>query len=1058
MISRYFIERPIFAWVLAIVVMLAGAASFRTLPIEQYPDTSPPTVGVQATYPGASAQVLQDSITQVIEQQLSGLDGLLYFQSTSSDAGTVQINVTFANGTDPDIAQVQVQNKVQQAVPRLPQEVQQQGLTVTKRAPDFLFVAAIYDETDRSTGSDVSDFVSSTLQDPISRVSGVGEVTPFGSIFAMRIWLDPYKLAANQLMPSDVQAAIEAQNVQVSAGQVGGLPLAADVAFNATVTAQSRLTKPQQFKDIVVKTLPSGAVVRIADVARVELGDQDYTAIQRYNRHPAAGLPVALAPGADALETAEAVKAKLESLQSTFPPGYRIAYVRDSTAFIEVSVHEVEKTLIEAVILVVVIMFLFLQDWRATLVPAIAIPVVLLGTFFVLKVTGFSINTLTLFGMVLAIGLLVDDAIVVVENVERLMHEEHLEAHDATVKSMREISGALIGIAMVLAAVFVPMAFFGGSIGTIYRQFSVTIVSAMALSVAVALILSPALCAALLRPKWRAEEKPTRSGAVGRAGGYRDRFFAWFDRGFDRMSAAYVRGVHKVIDRAWIAMAGFAVVVVLLVVLFVRLPTGFLPTEDVGQAIVQFQLPPGTPRDRTFEIGRMAEHHFIESEPDISSVFLNTGRNFNGVGQNVGQAFLNLKNWDDRPGREHTSQALVERAQRDLKGIPDATVITVLPPAISGFGRVGGFTLELMNQGNLPPAAFAAAKDKLLAAANGDPALESVRIGTLEDVPHLQIDVDNAKIGALGLSQQSVNSTLTAAWGGTYVNDFIDRGRVKRVYMQGDAPYRATPDALSAWHVRSATGTMAPFSSFARFSWGKAPTTLQRFNGVQAYEIQGSSSPGYSSGDAMARMMAIAHETVPSATLSWSGLSYQENLSSGQAPLLYGVSVLVIFLCLAALYESWSIPFSVLLVIPLGVIGAVLAVMLRGLDNNVYFQVGLLTTIGLAAKNAILIVEFALMAETTQGRSALDAAIEGARLRLRPILMTSLAFVAGTIPLALSAGAGAQSRIALGTAVVGGMISATLLAIFYVPLFYVLVRRLFARFGRSERAARPEPA
>ncbi len=1050
MISRYFIARPIFAWVLAIVLMLAGAGSFNLLPIEQYPDVSPPTVGISATYPGASAQVLQDSVTQVIEQQLSGLDGLLYFQSTSSDAGTVTITVTFDNGTNPDIAQVQVQNKVQQALPRLPTEVQQQGLTVTKRSPDYLLIVAVYDSTDSGTPSDVSDYLGSTLQDPLSRVEGVGEATAFGSQYAMRIWLDPYKLTAHQLMPSDVSTAVTAQNVQVSAGQIGGLPLAPGAAINATVTAQSRLTSPQQFRDIVLKTESDGSVVHLSDVARVELGDQDYSSVSRFNGHPASGLAISLAPGSDALKTATAVKAKVASLQKTFPPGYKVAYVRDSTDFILLSVHEVEKTLIEAILLVVLIMYVFLQDWRATLVPAIAIPVVLLGTFAVLYLTGFSINTLTLFGMVLAIGLLVDDAIVVVENVERVMEEEHLEARDATVQSMDQISGALIGIAMVLAAVFLPMAFFGGSIGTIYRQFSITIVTAMALSVAVALILTPALCASLLRPKWKDREdrdkdaRPSRNPLA--------RFFGWFNRSFDRMTKGYVGGVEHVIRRTGVTMIAFAVLVVALVFLFVKLPTGFLPTEDIGQAIVQYQLPPGTTRDRTQAVAAQVENYFLHQEHDVAAMFANSGRNFNGTGSNVGQAFLALTPWDDRKGADNTSQAVVGRAQKALHGMRDAQIITVLPPPISGFGQTNGFTLELMNTGNLSQADFTAAKDKLLADANSDPALSAVRLGTLDDTPHLQVTVDNTKLGVLGLTQETVNSTLSAAWGGTYINDFVDRGRVKRVYMEGDAPYRATPQDLGAWHVRSTTGTMTPFSAISSYSWGKAPTILQRFNGTSSFELQGQAAGNGSSGDAMMRIVQLAEKDVPSATTTWSGLSYQENLSTGQAPMLYAISILVIFLCLAALYESWSIPFSVLLVIPLGVIGAVLAVMARGLDNNVYFQVGLLTTIGLSAKNAILIVEFALDAEVKEGKSAYDAAMEAARLRLRPIVMTSLAFVAGTLPLAISTGAGAASRVALGTAVVGGMITATVLAIFFVPMIYVLIRTLPARFRRRPKA------
>ncbi|WBO21682.1 efflux RND transporter permease subunit [Sphingomonas abietis] len=1050
MISRYFIERPIFAWVIAIVIMLAGLGAVTHLPIEQYPDISPPQVGINATYPGASAQVLQDSVTQVIEQQLTGLDGLLYFQSTSSDTGTVTITATFDNGTNPDIAQVQVQNKVQQALPRLPSQVQQQGLTVQKRQPDYLMLVAVYDTSDQTNSADVADFMVSKLQDPLSRVNGVGEVDAFGTQYAMRVWLDPYKLNAHQLQPGDVSSAIQAQNVQVGAGLIGAQPSVPGQELNATVTAQSRLNTPAQFRAIVLKTETDGSVVHLGDVARVELGQEQYTSVSRFDGHGAAALAVSLAPGADALKTAEAVKAKVAQLSKTFPDGYQVAYPRDSTDFIKLSISEVEKTLIEAIILVVIVMFVFLQNWRATLIPAIAVPVVLLGTFGVLALFGYSINTLTLFGMVLAIGLLVDDAIVVVENVERIMEEEKLDAYDATVKSMGEISGALIGIAMVLSAVFLPMAFFGGSTGIIYRQFSITIVSSMVLSVLVALILTPALTSTLLKPKHG--QAPGRDNVFTRTTG---RFFAWFNRTFDRGADKYQRGVGHVIERTRWFMIAFVCAVVLLGFLFTRLPTGFLPTEDIGQAIVQYFLPAGATQDRTNQVSKAVETYFLHKETNVQDMFANTGRNFSGSGDNVGQAFLILKPWDQRAGAKNAADAITARAQKALGGMRDARVLTVLPPAIRGLGQTNGFTLEIENQGNLSDADFAAAKDRLIAEANADPLLAAVRLGTLEDTPHLHIDVDNAKVGALGLAQADVNSTLSAAFGGTYINDFVDRGRVKRVYIQGDAPYRGTPEDLAAWHVRSSNGTMAPFSAFSSYSWTKAPSTLQRFNGVSSYEVQGQAAPGHSSGAAMDEIEKLAN-AIPGLGTSWSGLSYQQQLSTGQAPYLYALSVLVIFLCLAALYESWSIPISVLLVIPLGVIGAVIAVMLRGLDNDIYFQVGLLTTIGLSAKNAILIVEFAEFAEA-RGKSPMEAALEAARLRLRPILMTSLAFVAGVIPLAIATGAGAASRVAIGTAVVGGMITATSLAIFFVPMFFVLVRWLFAH-GKKTRRPHAEKA
>ncbi|HET8611370.1 MAG TPA: efflux RND transporter permease subunit [Sphingomonas sp.] len=1038
MISRYFIERPIFAWVLAIVVMLVGIGAMTSLPVEQYPDISPPTVNISANYPGASAQVLENSVTQVIEQQLTGIDGLLYFESTSSDAGTVRISITFAKGTNPDIAQVQVQNQVQRALPRLPQQVQQQGITVRKSQPDFLMIVGVYDTTNRTTNVDVSDFLISNLQDPLSRVPGVGEVTAFGSPYAMRIWLNPYKLDAHQLMPSDVIAAIESQNVQVSAGLIGAQPSAPGQELNATVTAQSRLTNPQQFRDIIVKTEANGAVVHLSDVARVELGQENYDIVSRFNGHPAAGLAIALAPGADALKTAQAVKAKVQQLKETFPTGYEVSYPNDSTTFIKLSISEVEKTLVEAMILVIAVMFIFLQTWRATLVPAIAIPVVLLGTFGVLAIFGYSINTLTLFGMVLAIGLLVDDAIVVVENVERIMDEEGLSAHDATVKSMGEISGALIGIAMVLSAVFLPMAFFGGSTGVIYRQFSITIVSSMVLSVLVALILTPALTSALLKPRHEVEAKREHS----RFGHVEARFFAWFNRHFESGRDRYVDGVRYVTDRTRWFMLAFVAVVVLLGYLFLHLPTGFLPTEDNGTAIVNWTLPSGATQDRTLKVTQKVENYFLNTEHDVHDIFTLTGYSFNGRGDNVGLGFLHLKPWDERKGHAHSAEAITERAMGKLGGMRDAQVLTLQPPAIRGLGQTNGFTLEIMNAGGLTRDQFNEEKNELLAKANADPLLSAVRLASLEDTPHLHINIDEAKVGALGLSQDAVNSTLSAAWGGTYVNDFVDRGRVKRVFVQGDAPYRGKPEDLDAWNVRSANGGMAPFSAFSTFGWTSAPSNLSRFNGLSSYEIQGQAAPGKSSGDAMKEIQKLANQ-LPGITTAWSGLSYQEQQSTGQAPYLYALSILVIFLCLAALYESWSIPLSVLMVIPLGVIGAVLAVMMRGLDNDIYFQVGLLTTIGLSAKNAILIVEFAEFAEA-EGKTPTQAAIEAARLRLRPILMTSLAFVAGVLPLAVATGPGAASRVAIGTAVVGGMITATILAIFFVPMFFVLVRWLFS--------------
>jgi len=1056
MISRIFIDRPIFAWVLAIIVMLAGVGAILSLPIAQYPDVAPPQVSIRATFPGANAQTLQNSVTQVIEQQLTGIDGLLYFSSSSSSRGSVTITATFEKGTDPDIAQVQVQNQVQQGVARLPQQVQQQGLVVRKSNPDNLLIVGVYDETDQRTNQDVSDYLVSNLQDPLGRVQGVGDVNVFGSQYAMRIWLNPARLASYQLIPSDVTTAIQNQNTEVAAGEVGGLPSGPEQMLNATVTAQSRLQTPEQFRQIIIKTLPSGATVRLSDVARIELGAESYAAVSRVNRHPGAGIAVLLAPGADALKTAELVKAEVARVSKTFPAGLKVAYANDTTAFIKLSIEEVVKTLIEAVILVVIVMFVFLQSWRATLVPTIAVPVVLLGTFAVFYLAGFSINTLTLFGLVLAIGLLVDDAIVVVENVERLMEENpDMSPREATIESMNEISVALIAIALVLSAVFLPMAFFGGSTGVIYRQFSLTIVSAMVLSVLVALILSPALTTSLLKQKAKeAEENQGFARRFPRVAGWGGKAANWFNRTFDRGVERYTGAVRAVVDRKWLFLLIYVGLVALLAVLFLRLPTGFLPTEDQGSALVQFRLPAGATQARTLQVQRQVENYFAQYEPKNTTVLFTVAGGGGGgtSGQNTGQGFLNFIDWADRKGKENTADAITARASAAFRGLRDAQVFALVPPAVRGLGQSDGFTMELQNAGGLSQEQFNAARDKLLAAANADPMLSSVRLTELPDIATLQVDMDQQKLAALGLTQSNANATLTTAWGGQYVNDFIDRGRVKRVYVQGDAPYRSSPEDLKQWFVRGSNGQMVPFSSFATTGWGTAPTTLSRFNGISSFEFQGSAASGKSSGDAMNRIAELAAQ-IPGTSVAWAGLSYQERLSSGQAPLLYGLSILVVFLCLAALYESWSIPLAVLLIIPLGLIGAIAFVTLRGLTNDVYLQIGLLTTMGLAAKNAILMIEFAEQAER-KGARVIDAALEAAKIRLRPILMTSFAFIFGVLPLAISTGAGANSRIAIGTAVIGGMLSATFLAIFYIPLFFVLVRR-GVRDGIAKLRGRP---
>ncbi len=1062
--SRIFIDRPIFAWVLAIIVMMAGIGAILKLPIAQYPDVAPPQVSVRANYPGANALTIQNSVTQVIEQQLTGIDGLLYFTSSSSSRGSVGITATFAKGTDPDIAQVQVQNQVQQAISRLPTQVQQQGLSVRKSNPDFLLIAGVYDITDKLTNQDVSDYLVSNLQEPLGRLQGVGDTNVFGSQYAMRIWLDPAKLASYSLIPGDVITAIQNQNTEVAAGEIGGQPMPQTQMLNATVTAQSRLQTPAQFREIILKVLPSGATVKLSDVARIELGAESYAAMSRVNSHPGAGIAVLLAPGADALKTAELVKAEIARIAKTFPPNLRVAYANDSTDFIKLSIEEVVKTLIEAIILVVIVMFVFLQSWRATLVPTIAVPVVLLGTFAIFYLVGFTINTLTLFGLVLAIGLLVDDAIVVVENVERLMEENPgMTPREATIESMKEITVALVAIALVLSAVFLPMAFFGGSTGVIYRQFSLTIISAMGLSVAVAIILSPAITSNLLKQK--SEEGDLTGGWLDRhvpwvaAGAMRAR--DWFNRTFEAGVTRYTRSVGVVVERKWLFLIIYVATVALLAIMFLRLPTGFLPTEDQGGAQVQYQMPAGATLNRTTEVQRAVENYFAEHESkNVKTTFTVAGGGGGGVsGQNTGRGFLTFVDWKDRPGKENTADAIVSRAAAAFKGFRDAQVYALIPPAIRGLGQSEGFTLELQNTGGMSQQDFEAARDRLYAMANADPQLTGVRLTELPDIGTLQVNTDAQKLAALGLTQNDVNTTLSTAWGGRYVNDFVDRGRVKRVYVQGDAQFRAKPDDLDQWFVRGSNGQMAPFSSFATTGWSQAPTTLSRFNGIQSFEFQGQGAPGVSSGDAMNRIAALAAQ-IPGTSIAWAGVSYQERLSSGQAPLLYGLSLIVVFLCLAALYESWSIPLAVLLVIPLGLVGAILFVTLRGLTNDVYLQIGLLTTMGLAAKNAILMIEFAEQ-EEKKGKRVIEAALTAARIRLRPILMTSFAFIFGVLPLAISTGAGANSRIAIGTAVIGGMLTATILAIFYIPMFFVLVRRGFrdamARMHGAEPGFHKDP-
>jgi hydrophobe/amphiphile efflux-1 (HAE1) family protein len=1061
--SRFFIDRPIFAWMLAIGVMLAGVLSILSLPIAQYPTIAPPAVSITATYPGASADTLESSVTQVIEQQLKGIDHLLYFSSTGASNGVVTITVTFQPGTNADIAQVQVQNKLTQATPLLPSAVQAQGLIVAKAESDFIMVIALYDTDGRHDTIDLGDYLSSKIVDPISRLEGVGDTQVFGADYAMRIWLDPYKLNNYKLMPSDVSAAVLAQNVQVPAGELGARPAAPGQELDATVNGQSRLKTAAQFKAIILKTATDGSIVRLGDVARVEIGGDTYTQVSRLNGHPAAGVAVKLASGANALKTVALVKARVGQLAEQLPAGIAVAYPVDNSTFIKLSISDVVKTLLIAIALVVAVMFLFLQNWRATLIPAIAVPVVLLGTFAVLAIAGYSINVLTLFAMVLAIGLLVDDAIVVVENVQRIMETEGLSPHDATVKSMEEITGALVGIGTVLAAVLLPMAFFGGSTGAIYRQFSITIVAAVLLSVTVALVLTPALCVTFLRPvetkKAGAHEpaaKPRRLGPMGR-------FFGWFNKTFDRNVERYDGALRRIIKAPILASLAFLAVVVIMVVLFVRLPSGFLPDEDQGEIINLINLPPGAVQARTQVTSDLVEKHFLVTEKaNVDYIFTATGFSFVGFGQNVGIAFVKLKDWKYRGAAKNRAPAIVGRAMAAFQTFPDGQVFAIIPPAIRDLGNASGFDLELEDQAGLGHDQLVGAEGQLLGMAAHDTLLVGVRPNAQPDTPQLDLDIDQAKAGALGLSLADVNATVTAAAGASYINDFTDRGRVKHVYMQGDAPFRMTPDDLGRFYVRSSSGEMASLAAFSTAHWEIGPSQLQHYNGMSSLEIQGQSGPGKSSGAAMDEMQKLIAKLPKGIGFEWTGQSFQEKLSGGEAPMLYGLSILVVFMCLSALYESLTIPVAIILVIPLGVIGALLAATLRGFYNDVYFQVGLLTTIGLSAKNAILIVEFAVAAEKG-GATPVEAAISASRQRLRPILMTSIAFIAGVAPLAISTGAGAGGQNDIGTGVIGGMFTATVLAIFLVPFFFVAVSGgLRLRKADSQPAppgtATPEPA
>ena len=1039
--ARFFIDRPIFAWVIAIIVMLAGLLALTRLPISRYPTIAPPTITINANYPGASAQAVENSVTQIIEQAMTGLDGMEYMASTSDSNGSVSVTITFSSGTDPDIAQVQVQNKLQNATVLLPQIVQQQGLGVNKASAGFLQVIGFVSDDGSLTRQDIADFVSSTLVDPLSRVPGVGGVQVFGGQYAMRIWLDPGKLAAYRLTPSDVVAAIQAQNAQVAVGQLGGTPAVDGQQINATITAQDRLRTPQQFRDILLRSGTDGSTLRLGDVARVELGGDSYSVISRYNGKPASGIALQLATNANALSTATGVAEKLKELRPTYPAGLRDMIPFDSVPFVRASITEVVKTLGEAVVLVFLVIFLFLQNFRATLIPTIAVPVVLLGTLGILLALGFSINMLTMFAMVLAIGLLVDDAIVVVENVERLMSEEGLSPVEATRKSMDQITGALVGIGLVLAAVFVPMAFLEGSTGVIYRQFTATIVSAMGLSVLVAIVLTPALCATLLKPLKKGEHH----GEKG--------FFRWFNQKFDAGNSGYRKQVRGILARSGRFLVVYLGLAVAMGFLFLRVPSSFLPDEDQGVLFTIVQTPVGSTQQRTQKAMEKVEDYFFKNEAEhIESVFAVQGFSFSGSGQNNGMAFVKLKDWEERKTPESSVQAVAGRAMGALMQIKDAMAFAVAPPPVMELGTTGGFNVYLKDYSGQGHDKLIAARNQLLGAAAQSKLLTGVRPNGQEDTPQFRLDIDTEKASALGVAVSEINSTLSLAWGGRYVDDFVDRNRVKRVYVQADAPFRMTPDDFKLWYVRNGSGEMVPFSSFASSHWDYGSPRLERYNGVPAVNITGQAAPGVSSGDAMTEIERLAASLPEGFGIEWSGTSYQERVASSQTPMLYALSVLIVFLCLAALYESWSIPTAVLMVAPLGILGTVLFTWFRGLERDVYFQVAMLTTVGLSSKNAVLIIEFA-KENVEKGMDLVEGTLAAVRDRLRPILMTSIAFGFGVLPLALATGAGSGAQRAIGTGVIGGMLFGTFLGLFFIPLFFVVIRRLFHRSHATSDAA-----
>ncbi|MEW6290615.1 MAG: efflux RND transporter permease subunit [Thermodesulfobacteriota bacterium] len=1042
---RFFINRPIFAWVIAIMVMLAGLLAIKTLPVSQYPPIAPPQITINAMYPGASAQTVQDTVTQIIEQKLNGIDNLIYMSSSSDSSGAVAINLTFAAGTDPNIAQVQVQNKLQLATPLLPQLVQRQGISVVKSTRNFLLIIGLVSEDGSMDRNALTDYMVSNLQDIISRVEGVGELQLFGFQNAMRVWLNPAKLNNFHLTTSDVIAALQAQNAQISAGQFGGTPAAPGQQLNATITARSLLQTPEQFDAIILRTNSDGSTVRLKDVAESRIGTENYEMQSFYKGQPVGGMAIRLAAGANALDTGDRVKAKMAELSKYFPPGMKVVYPYDTTPFVKISIEEVVYTLIEAVCLVFIIMFLFLQNFRATLIPTIAVPVVLLGTMGVLAAAGFSINTLTMFALVIVIGLLVDDAIVVVENVERIMSEDGLSPHDATIKSMGQITSALWGIATVLTAVFLPMAFFGGSTGVIYRQFSITIISAMILSVLVAMILTPALCATLL--------KPVEKGHEACESGWYCPFFRWFNKLFDRARELYERIVGRSFGKPVRYLVVYTAIVAAMAFFFLRLPTAFLPDEDQGFIICQIQLPAGATQERTIQVIRQIEHHFLEKETKaVEAIITVAGFSFAGRGQNMGLAFVKLKDWKLRKSADLKAPAVAGRAMKAFSQIRDGLAFAFSPPAVIELGQANGFDFQLQDRGGLGHAKLMEARNQLLGMAMKNPKLVAVRPNGQDDSPQFKLDIDDVRAGAFGITLADINNVLSTAWGSTYVNDFIQNGRVKKVYLQADAKYRMLPEDINMWYVSNKNRQMVPFSAFAQAHWQYGSPRLERYNGIPSVEIMGQAAPGVSTGEAMAEMEKMAAQLPLGFGYEWTGLSYEEKQAGKQAPALYAISLLVVFLSVAALYESWTIPFVNLLMLPLGLVGAVTAVTLRVLPNDVYLQIGLLTTVGLSTKNAILIIQF-IKEQLHQGHDLVEATLAAVKIRLRPVIMTSLAFFFGTLPLALTKGAGAAAQNAIGTAVTGGLLSATFIDLLFIPFFFVLVSRLFSRKRHPAPAA-----